>query len=98
MSIIQVEQELREIKDYMTMQSILQKEIFTLKEAAIYLGISTSYLYKLTSARAIPFYKPAAKLNFFRKRELNDWLLKNRHATISELSVVPLQKTKQLIV
>ena len=92
MSIIQVEQELKEIKDYMTLQSILQKDIFTLKEAALYLGISTSYLYKLTSARAIPFYKPASKLNFFTKGELDDWLLKNRHATISELSVVPVPK------
>jgi len=92
MSNIMIEQELKAIKEFITRQALQQKDILTLKEAAFYAGISTSYLYKLTSARSIPFYKPAAKLVFFRKAEIDNWLLKNRQPTISEMSNVPLPK------
>ena len=50
MNTITFEKELNEIKVFIAQQVILQKEIMTLKEAAIYSGISRSYLYKLTSS------------------------------------------------
>lgn len=37
---------------------ILQKEILSLREACIYLCISQSHMYKLTSSRKIPHYSP----------------------------------------
>ena len=93
MSTIMIEQELKAIKEFITRQALQQKDILTLKEAALYAGISTSYLYKLTSARSIPFYKPATKLVFFRKAEIDNWLLKNRQPTISEMSeVIPTKR------
>ena len=95
MSTIMIEQELKAIKEFITRQALQQKDILTLREAALYAGISTSYLYKLTSARRIPFYKPALKLIFFRKAELDNWLLKNRQPTISELSEVPTNKSRR---
>ena len=49
----------------------------TLEEAADYLGLSKSYLYKLTSAHKIPHYKPQGKRLYFSKCELNTWLLRN---------------------
>ncbi len=87
MNTITFEKELNEIKVFIAQQVILQKEIMTLKEAAIYSGISRSYLYKLTSSSLIPFYKPNSKLIYFSKDELNKWLLSRRHATIAELTV-----------
>lgn len=36
------------------------KEILTIEEAAEFLSVSKSYLYKQTSAQAIPHYKPTA--------------------------------------
>lgn len=50
----------------------------TLEEAAEYLDISTSYLYKLTSAGKIQHFKPAGKRLYFRRSDLNDYLLQNR--------------------
>ncbi len=61
------------------------KNILTLKEAATFMGISSSTLYKMTHRRTIPFYKPNGKLIFFKKEDLINWMLKNRQDTIEEL-------------
>ena len=61
-----------------------QKEVLTFAEAARYSGISKSYLYKLTSTNQIPFSKPSGKLVFFRRTDLEAWLLKNRVCTKTE--------------
>ena len=44
---------------------IMQKSTLTTKEACLYLGISTSFMYKLTSARLIPHSVPNGKIIFF---------------------------------
>ncbi|WET48447.1 hypothetical protein PYS58_17935 [Chryseobacterium indologenes] len=36
---------------------LLKKEILNIDEVALYTGFEKSYLYKLTSRRAIPHYK-----------------------------------------
>jgi excisionase family DNA binding protein len=50
------------------------KEIFTLEEAALYIGVSRSQMYRLTHLHMIPYFKPTGKLVFFEKAELNKWL------------------------
>lgn len=57
-----------------------QKTVLTFDEAARYTGISRSYLYKLTHLHRIPFTKPAGKLIFFSRVELDKWLLTNQAA------------------
>lgn len=54
-----------------------EKEVFTSSEAALYLGVSESYLYKLTSSKLIPHYKPNGKLVYFNKNELTEWAMRN---------------------
>lgn len=53
------------------------KEVLTTSETAAYLGISESYLYKLTSNKLIPHYKPNGRLVYFKKEELAQWVLRN---------------------
>ena len=55
----------------------VHKEILTTSEACMYLGISESYLYKLTSAKKIPHYKPNGRLVFFNREELKLWAMRN---------------------
>lgn len=55
------------------------------ESARNYIGISKSYLYKLTCKNQIPFYKPNGKKIYFEKGELNKWLLKNRIKPESEI-------------
>ncbi len=52
------------------------KEVLTLEEACQYIGISRSYMYKLTSTEKIPHFKPRGKLIYFEREKLNSWLLK----------------------
>lgn len=53
------------------------KEMLTLSEASIYLGISLSQIYKMTSTLTIPHYKPRGKMVYFDKKELIRWMKKN---------------------
>lgn len=62
------------------------KEVLTSEEAARYMGVSKSYLYKLTMRREIPHYKPMGKMCYFNRSELVQWLQQNRVATSSEIA------------
>ena len=61
------------------------KEVLTSDEAARYLGISKSYLYKLTMKQQIPHYKPMGKLCYFNRVELEQWLQSNKVLTLGEV-------------
>ena len=62
------------------------KEVLTIDECAVFTGYSKDYLYRLTSQRRIPFYKPMGGAIYFRKSEIEDWLLQNRQSTEAEIS------------
>lgn len=62
------------------------KEVLTSQEAAKYMGVSMSYLYKLTMRKEIPHYKPMGKVCYFNRKELEEWLQRNRTATDGELN------------
>ncbi|MBS5527395.1 MAG: helix-turn-helix domain-containing protein [Prevotella sp.] len=57
----------------------------TSQEAADYLGIKRSYLYKMTMRRAIPYYKPGGKIIFFSKEDLDQWLTSVRVSSQNEI-------------
>jgi excisionase family DNA binding protein len=61
------------------------KEVLTSDEAAQYMGVSKSHLYKLTCYRKIPHFKPMGKMCYFNRLELEAWLQSNRVATNEEI-------------
>jgi excisionase family DNA binding protein len=67
------------------MNYILQKEILTFEEACIYLDRSASSMYKLTSGRLIPHYVPTGKLIYFKRIELDEWVLHNKRCSLEEI-------------
>lgn len=71
--------------------AICHKEVLSFDEAVIYTGFKKSYLYKLTSTKAIPHYKPTGKSCYFRRRELEEWLTANPVATDEELNAAALE-------
>ena len=75
--------------------SLAQKAVLTSQEAAAYLGISLSKLYKLTCAKEIPFYKPNGKLNYFEREEIEAWALRNRIATNEEIANLAQSKVRR---
>lgn len=62
------------------------KEVLTLDECSTFTGYSKNHLYRLTSQRAIPFYKPMGGTIYFKKQEVEEWLLQNRQATEAEIN------------
>lgn len=64
--------------------AISAKSILNLDEAVLFTGFSKGHLYRLTSERQIPHYKKNRKL-YFRKSELEAWLLEEKVLTNAEL-------------
>ncbi len=52
---------------------IVPQDLISFNEAARFLGFKKSYLYKLTSARQIPFYKYGGRLIMFDRAALETW-------------------------
>ena len=52
---------------------LCQKEILNFDEASAYINMNKSTLYKLTSKKEIPHYKPN-RFVFFEKSELDKWI------------------------
>ena len=62
------------------------KEVLTMDECSAYTGYTKNHLYRLTSQKTIPYYKPMGGTIYFRKSEIEDWLLQNRQATTAEIN------------
>ena len=82
-----MKEDIEKIANLITADTIFcTKEVLTSDEAAKYMGISKSYLYKLTMRQQIPFYKPMGKMVYFNRLELEQWLQNNRVSTGCEIS------------
>ncbi len=80
-------EQLQEVADLITANTLFcTQEVLTSDEAARYMGISKSYLYKLTMKGEIPHYKPMGKMCYFNRAELEQWLQSNRVSTSTEIS------------
>lgn len=64
------------VKDIESNEALL-KEVMSFNEAASYLDVSKSLLYKLTSSRKIRFYKPNRGKLYFKRIDLDNWMLQN---------------------
>jgi len=82
----EIKRELRKLQTLLTRQHQSQKPILTVGECAELLGISVSYIYRLTSEKRIPHYKPHGKRVYFRRDEVIDWALSHRITPDSEIT------------
>ena len=82
---LQILEKLESIERMLNEQNMLKKEVLSFTETAIYLEVSHSHLYKLTSNGTLPFYKPNGKKLYFNRHELDQWLLSNRHVSHNEI-------------
>lgn len=67
----------KEKLEKMEQRSGWERPILTMQEAAMFTGLSKNTLYKLIQADKIKHYRPNGKLVYFRRDELEQWLLKN---------------------
>ena len=90
-----ISKEFSEIKDLIANQFLVYKDIMSLKEAALYMGVSKSYVYKLTCSRQISFSRPGSKLIYFKKTDLDEWMLRNKEPSYRDESVIPSRKFRK---
>ena len=60
------------------------KQVLDLSDVSELTGMSKSTLYRLTSEKKIPHYKPTAKLLYFDRNEIEAWMKQNRVSTRTE--------------
>lgn len=60
------------------------KVVLNLDEACLVTSLSKGHIYRLTSEKQIPHYKKNQKL-YFKKSELEDWLLETKVFSESEI-------------
>ncbi len=77
------EELLKELEQIKTLL-LSKKNVLNINELSDYTGYSKSYIYKLTSRNAIPYFKPSGKAVFFDRMEIDVWLLKNKHLQVKE--------------
>lgn len=99
-----LEQKINEVDKIQTIENyIIQlkeriwavKEVLTTAEASAYLGLSESYIYKLTSLKQIPHYKPNGKLVYFNRKELCEWAMRNQVQTVGQPATITGEKYEQ---
>ena len=88
---VTIEEKIDTIERYIMISA---KNILTADEAATMLDMKVSMIYSLTSKHKIPFYKPNGKKIFFKKDELEQWVLSSRVSTDDELQQKAANITK----
>ena len=83
------------VKNIPNAQLIMQKEILSFNEALVYLDVSASFLYKLTSKKAVEFTKPNGGKIYFSKKDLNNWMLSNTSQSKKTLETEILKHLKK---
>lgn len=79
------ENELKAQLDRIERNSLLAaKNVLTIDDVSLYTGLSKSYLYRLTSTNEIPFYKGGGKMNYFKRSEIEKWMLRTKVLTKEE--------------
>lgn len=67
------------------------KEILTVEELSEYTGFRQSYIYKLVHTGSIPYSKPNGKKLFFSRKEIDEWLLRNKHKSLEDIETEAIE-------
>ncbi|NDI98702.1 helix-turn-helix domain-containing protein [Flavobacterium sp. LaA7.5] len=79
-------EKLLEIEALIKKQYFLSKEFLLLEEAAGYLGISSSAMYKLKGKNVIPFSQPGGKIIYFKRIDLDNWIFNNMNLSVEGIT------------
>ena len=73
----------------------VNKEILTLEEASLLMGLTKSTLYKMTHRHELPYYRPNGKFIYFERADILKWLRSNAiksEEQIEEMARLKLQE------
>lgn len=78
----EIKEQLDRIEQY---SMIAAKSMLNIKEAAFILGMSVEGVKMNVRKRIIPCYKPNENRLYFKKCELEDWMMQNRCKSMAEI-------------
>ena len=82
----QINDELNEKLDcILKIVTLGSKNILQIEDVVILTGLSKSHIYRLTSSKKIPHSKPTGGFIYFKKSDVEEWMLKNRILTVDEI-------------
>lgn len=73
--------ELEEIKKYSLLSA---KEMLSVEDLSLLIGMKPSYIHKLVQQKRLPYYKPFGKQIYFKKAEINR-VLENKDSRIPSI-------------
>lgn len=85
MSTKEIYNEIIQLKAILQNLGIQQKEYLNIKEAAQYLSISESCLYKKTANREIEFFQPSGKIILFHIDTIKKFINDGKRKTTNEI-------------
>jgi len=80
-----MEQKIEQLESLLQTLLSLQSEAISVDGLMALTGWTKGYIYKLTSKGILAVYKPNGKTSFYKKSEIESYLLSNRKATITEI-------------
>jgi excisionase family DNA binding protein len=86
-NVAEIKEQLCKVQADLKMLKTSNKAVLTFDQAAEYIGLSKSFLYKLTSTGGISCHKPNGKLLYFSKSDLDNFMLRNRRSPNEEIEV-----------
>lgn len=78
----EIKQQLDRIESY---AMIAAKSVLNIREAAFILGMTERSIREKVRNHEIPAYKPNVNRLYFRKTELESWMLQNRSKSMAEI-------------
>lgn len=78
----EIKERLDRIENY---AQIAAKSVLNINEAAFILGMQPRTVRKMVLEHTIPVYKPNRSVLYFKKSDLENWMLKNRIASSEEI-------------
>jgi len=66
--------------------AIAAKTMLTIDDVCLLTGFGKQYVYKLTAAKQIPYYKPQGKTIYIKKEDLTAWMQQNRSSSEGEIA------------
>lgn len=57
------------------------KNVLCMNDVVLLTGLSKSHIYYLINKRKIPYYKPTGKNVYFDRKEIEDWMRRNRQTS-----------------
>jgi len=80
------ESDIKEQLNRIEAAGLAKKDVLNFTEFCLYAGIGESYGYRLTSQKKVPHYNPRGKQLYFKRAEIDEWLLQNPVKTTIQIA------------